>query len=86
MKHQVILNFEPADRSVGIMSEGFAGWEDNASCWCSISQYESTLDTSKFEWFDNESGDKIEAPNNHRFVERIVWEFANSFYEEMCED
>ena len=85
MKHKIELLFEPADRSVGIMAEGFSGYDDDGSSWCNLIEYAAKFEECKFEWFDNESGKETNPPANHKFIERLVWTFANEYYDYMDE-
>jgi hypothetical protein len=82
MKNELTLHVESADRSVGIMAEGFAGWTDDGSSWCELLFLHAKFENCKFGWFDNKTDEKTDPPTDHIFVEKMIWEFANNFYEQ----
>jgi len=84
---EIGFSMEPADTSVGIMSEGFAAWLLKGTAWCNMTNYADDLSDTTFEWFDNESGTKLDreelhtpAPTRAAFVEATLWAFARSYY------
>jgi hypothetical protein len=70
------FNVEPADRSVGIMSEGFSAWDESSPGeeWVNLDQWDIEFGKCKFTW---ENG----KPSNARLVERALWAYAHAFYE-----
>jgi hypothetical protein len=72
----IFFQVEPADRSVGIMSEGFSAWFDEGDCWCELSD----IQPPKFAWYDN-NGNNIEDPTYHRFLEAMLLAYAEAWYE-----
>lgn len=90
---KVEFHVEPADRSVGIMTEGFSAWvldEDPisrdfiakklTSVWCDLVDYGATFETAKFQWFSNETGDKVERPVFAEIVERLLHTYVLVWY------
>jgi len=73
---------EPADHSVGIMSEDFSGYLDDGKAWCRVADYGATLETTKFEWYDNETGDPCTPPENAKKVEADLHAAMLKWYED----
>jgi hypothetical protein len=78
----IVIEFqvESADRSVGIMAEGFSAWERGGSSYCNLSDYGVTFETAKFSWFRNEEQDECIPPPNAKFVERALHSFVLSYH------
>jgi hypothetical protein len=78
----VEVQFEPADRSVGIMAEAFVAWPTfsdgkDEGPWCEL------LDcmTGEVRWEDSETGQTIEPPSFYApLVEATLRSFAEHFY------
>lgn len=79
--HKVVFSFEPADRSVGIMSEDFSAWlgDDNTVPWCHLTD----IAKKTFAWYDND-GESILPPPYHKTVETLLLAYAESFYDRDC--
>lgn len=81
---KIEFSMEPADRSVGIMSEGFSAWNINGIAWCYLDEYQVNFKDCKFSWYDNETGDKIAYSSVVRddklIVEHALHGFVNGFY------
>lgn len=73
---KIVFQVEPADRSVGIMSEGFSAWEENGTSWCNLDD----IQPPKFTWYDNETGEACKPPVEHKVVEAALVGFANGYY------
>ena len=83
----ITFHVEPPDPSVGIMSEDFSAWETNGKYWCRISDISSSPEDTKFEWFENESGEQvllglIDANEiKHQYIiESFLFAFAEQYY------
>ena len=76
MEKHIVFQMEPADRSVGIMSEGFSAWEKDGDKWCNLDD----IHPEKFTWFDNETGNEVAPPQDHSIVESALIGFADGFY------
>lgn len=87
-----VFNIEPADRSVGIMSESFAGWIENANYripepyrgyWCELVEYTTDFDAAKFQWYDSESNvlSKEKYIPYQKMVERMLFSCILEFYQ-----
>ncbi len=76
----VTFHVDPADRSVGIMSEGFSAWDASpeATAWCEIELLPGGA--ACFRWYDNETGAHVSAPDNSILVERALQGFADAYY------
>lgn len=83
MNFRYEFSVEPADRSTGIMSEGFSAWDEDGDCWCNLKSY--TPET-EFEWFDNETGKEVSRPKNAEIVERLLLEFTTAWYDQLSEE
>lgn len=79
--HIIKFAMEPADRSVGIMSEGFSAWTTDGDCWCNLDDMGTTRRESKFTWFSNESGDVVDRPDYAAIVECTLLAYAEGVYE-----
>lgn len=81
-ERQITITFdvEPADHSVGIMSEGFSAWTEDGAAWCSLESLETNLVDSAFIWYDGESGDRRKAPDNAALVEAALHAYAHAYY------
>jgi len=75
----VTFHMEPADRGVGIMSEGFSAWVGDDTCI--LSDLGATPETSLFEW-ESEDRRLHADPLTVRVVQRLLHAFAESFYAE----
>lgn len=80
-----IGNIESADRSVGIMAEGFWLAVQDAPVWCDLTYYQTWFEKCVFTWFDNETGQKAERPHYALKVERMLHAMASAFYQEQEE-
>ncbi len=68
------FQIEPADRTVGIMSESFAGWvesEKSLGYWCELKEYSADFEAAKLDWFDNDSN-LVPAENLHLIRHRFL--------------
>lgn len=86
-----VFNIEPADRSVGIMSESFAGWMEDAphyGYWCELVEYTAKFDTAKFQWYDSESNvlSKEKYIPYKNMVERMLFSCIQEYYRGDDED
>ena len=78
-KHKNLIvefHIEPADRSVGIMSEGFSAWVLDGDCWCEVEQSFPFV----FQWYDNETGDKRNPPNDSVYIEEMLKVYVKVYY------
>jgi lysyl-tRNA synthetase class II len=84
----VMMHFhvEAADRSVGIMSEGFSAWDEAGTAWCNLVDMGPWQGKGKFEWFGNESGEPCERPTNADVIEKALHGFAHCYYDHDDED
>jgi len=73
---RVTFHVEPADRSVGIMAEGFSAWIEGAAMWCELED----IATGKCVWFDNDSN-PTHRPRDAAQIEALLVAFAAQFYE-----
>lgn len=73
---KVTLHVEPADRSVGIMTEGFSAWTDDGDSWCELIELVPTT----FQWIGNETGDPVPRPSDAHVVEKLLTTFVDLFY------
>ena len=81
MSHRFIgvhINFEPADRSVGIMGESFAAWplysDDKGDEWCEL------VDVATWEFCWESDGEQVAAPVVAPLVEAALRAFVEAFY------
>ena len=69
---------ESADRSVGIMSEGFSAWVINDNCWVNLED----IVKHEFAWYDADTGNMlVEKPKYAHLVEQCLIAYANAWYE-----
>lgn len=73
----ITFHVEPADRGVGIMSEGFSAWEPSAACWCDV---EDCAQPMRFAWYATETGLPCNPPANRAIVEACLEGFVNAYY------
>ena len=74
----IVFHVEPADRSVGIMAEGFSAWDaDPAAPRCDC---EDVAPPMVFRWYDGETGDPCEPPPNRLLVEGALRGFVAAYY------
>jgi hypothetical protein len=88
LEMQIGFSMEPADRSVGIMAEGFAAWLIGGSCWCNLADIGhgvGDVEDATFEWFDNDDGEKCARPIYAEFVEAALVAWARTYYAERAE-
>ncbi len=91
------FQFEPADRSVGIMSESFSAWvlENDPAIdrweqpvpvdgWCEITNYWENFVLSDFQWWDNE-GNQMPRPTYAQLIERLLHTYAANYYNSLEE-
>lgn len=78
---------EPADRSVGIMSEGFSAWMEGSGSrgdWCDLVEYTGEPKKARFQWYDMNSEripeDKLALIPHRRMVERFLLALVVEFY------
>lgn len=76
----ITFHIESADKSVGIMSEGFSAWDNNGTEWCDLQELGSSFETSKFEWISNETGEPCKAPDNSTVIEKLLYAFVEHYY------
>jgi hypothetical protein len=76
-EEKLIIEFhvEPADRSVGIMSEGFWAAKDDDCCIL------NDISPPKFTWESANTGEVIPRPNYAVLVEQALVAYANAWYE-----
>jgi len=77
----VHIEYEPADRSVGIMGETFAAWPEfadgkNEGPLCELTNYM----TWEFRWEDSETGKECSRPWYADLVEKTLRAFVEAFY------
>lgn len=85
------FSVDPADRSVGIMAEGFTAWFKSevpglgTDFFCELTELgDSRIPESwEFEWFDGDTGNKIDLPTHPaaKLLERSLGRFAHSWYD-----
>lgn len=75
---EIEFTVEPADRSVGIMTEGFSAGAKDGDCWCNL---DDMLGEGKFTWYANETGDECPRPANADEIEAALLAYANAYYE-----
>jgi hypothetical protein len=80
IKAVIEFEVEAADRSVGIMSEGFAAWLADGTAWCNLVSMGLQPDPSTFEWFSNETGEPVDPPAEAMWVEGALIGFADGYY------
>jgi hypothetical protein len=76
----IVFQVEAADRSVGIMSEGFMAWRSGGPEYCNMTHYDRTWAASRFEWTTNDGTVIRQPPPLHQFVERALHAYAEAFY------
>jgi hypothetical protein len=74
----ITFHVEPADRSVGIMSEGFSAWLTHGAVWCNL---EDVAKPGAFQWYANDTGDPCDPPRESIYVERALLAFAQAWYD-----
>lgn len=72
----ITFDVEPADRSVGIMTEGFSAWDNSGTARC------NAKDLNEFEWYDNETGNLTTRPANGRLIENALESFITVYYDQ----
>ena len=74
----ITFHVEPADRGVGIMSEGFSAWDTSpdATAWCHVED----ISPWTVGWYANDSGDACDPPTNHLLVEAALCGFVDAYY------
>lgn len=86
MKKQIMFQVDPPDHNVGITSEGFLAWEDGSNCYCCLDDIAfGTVGLPLFSWWDD-SGEPIQPPKGHAFIEGALVGFANGYYENKIEE
>lgn len=83
LQMKIAFEMEFADRSVGIMAEGFVAWEESGTAWSNlvdISPPKGSKRSDQFEWFDNETGDAVQPPTNAAYIEQALLAFALAHY------
>lgn len=79
----IIISFhvEPADRGVGIMTEGFLACEYGSGIWCELSDI-ADMTREAFTWH-NGDGEKTDCPKpNGEMVETMLRAYANAWYDQ----
>lgn len=81
----IVFHVEPADTSVGIMTEGFSAWIEGATSWCHLEDIEVDNRTParekyRFAWYDNETGLNVDRPAEARLVEGALQGYINAWY------
>jgi len=77
----VSFHVEPADRSVGIMTEGFSARVEGSDCWCDLED----IAKPQFGWYDTETGIQVVGPDDHSIVERLLLAYANAWYDSQAD-
>jgi hypothetical protein len=77
----VHVQFEPADRSVGLMGESFHAWPvfsdgKDEGPWCELVD----CATGEVRWEDSETAETIEPPFYAPLVEATLRSFVTAFY------
>jgi hypothetical protein len=78
--HNIILHFESSDTSVGIMTEGFSACRSDDNSWCNIEDIQDDLNSTEFKWYDSETGNVCNPPEDAWVVEAALYGFAIGFY------
>lgn len=74
---KIEIQMEPADRSVGIMSEGFVAWNlEDGKAWCELTDYE----VPTFTWYDTETNAVIPRPPQGEYVEACLAGYVHAYY------
>lgn len=87
----IAFHCESADRSVGIMAEGFCAWTVKVSddkphmipadsCQCMIVDYNDDFASCKFVWSDGDTDDECSRPTYAAIVEHALHGFAKGMY------
>lgn len=78
----ITFHVESADRSVGIMAEGFSAWENDGNAWCDLNDIGRTT-RDAFTWYCNDTGNAVAAPeSNGIMIENMLRAYAESWYEQ----
>lgn len=76
---EITYTVEPADPSVGIMSEGFSAAIEDGDCWCNL---DDMCGSGAFTWYANETGDECPRPEYADEVEAALLAYADSYYKD----
>ena len=79
----ITFHHEPSDPSVGIMAEGFWAWnnaDEHKEVWCEITCIGNSFETTQFQWNDTDSGNKTARPKDAIWIEKALYNFAETFY------
>lgn len=79
MDKVIIFHVEKADRSVGIMTEGFTAWEKGSENACELED----IATHKCQWYDGDGND-IKPPKDNLFVEYALIAMAKAYYDDQA--
>lgn len=74
----IVFHVEPADRTVGIMSESFWAARTAATCWVELHEYGPTLETSTLVWMND--GEPCGRPVDGDSVERFLFDHVEAYY------
>ncbi len=88
---KVTFHVEPADRSVGIMAEGFSAWDENGTAWCDLNEIVchppkkgskrlKGREEYRFDWYDNETGLVIDPPPDAPIIQALLQAYVRAWY------
>ena len=80
----ITFHVEPADRSVGIMAEGFSAWMTGLAAWCELSALPTKDEPARFTWYADATGDACTRPEfgGALLVEKTLLAFVEAWYEQ----
>ena len=80
----LVFNVEPADTSVGIMTEQISAWMSGDTHWCELADFDG--DKCVFSWYNVDGDlvptDKVGTIRRGKEVERYLAAFVREFYAE----
>jgi hypothetical protein len=84
LERTITFHVEPADRSVGIMAEGFSAWIASVAAWCELDALPTKDEPARFSWYADATGDKCTRPEfgGALLVERTLLAFVEAWYEQ----
>ncbi len=77
----IVFHVEPADRSVGIMSEGFSAWISDGAVWCDLVEWNEDPTLTSYRWVHNEREDDVIPPPYAGLVEGALHGYIAAWYQ-----
>jgi hypothetical protein len=77
---EIVFHIEPADVSVGIMSEGYSAWLKQGDEWCDIAGVGTSIEECVFDWYSNDTGEYAQRPVYARIVENALFGFVKGVW------